>query len=65
MKSLLIRKILPYAVVFLGVAYGLWPVDIIPDIPLAGWVDDAGVIGTALYIAVRLLSKKKSPPAEK
>lgn len=27
----------------LGVAYTLWPMDLIPDVPVIGWVDDVVV----------------------
>lgn len=60
MKPLLIKKFLPYLVIFLGIAYGIWPLDIIPDVPLIGWFDDLGIIGLALYIAVKLFSNKKA-----
>ncbi len=60
MKPLLIKKFLPYLVIFLGIAYGVWPLDIIPDVPLIGWFDDLGIIGLALYIAVKLFSNKKA-----
>lgn len=56
------KKILVWLVIFLGVAYGLWPADIIPDVPIVGWVDDIGVIGTVVFIVFKLLSKKPQVP---
>lgn len=47
-------------VIFLGVAYGVWPLDIIPDIPIVGWFDDLGIIGMAIFIAIKLFSNKKN-----
>ena len=35
-------------------AYGISPVDIIPDVvPVVGWVDDVGVILSALAIILK------------
>jgi len=43
-----------------GFAYGVSPIDLIPDIlPLLGWSDDAVVILTALYIAWRYLRNRR------
>jgi uncharacterized membrane protein YkvA (DUF1232 family) len=36
-----------YILMGLSVLYGISPVDIIPDIPVVGWVDDFFVLGTA------------------
>lgn len=55
-----IRKILPYLIVSLGIIYGIWPMDIIPDVPIIGWIDDIGVIGTTILIALILYSKNKN-----
>ncbi len=60
MKTSIIKKFLPYLVIFLGVAYGVWPLDIIPDIPIVGWFDDLGIIGMAIFIAIKLFSNKKN-----
>lgn len=59
MKTVFIRKFLPYFVVSLGIIYGIWPMDAIPDIPIIGWIDDIGVIGTTILIALILYSKNK------
>ena len=59
MKNVLIRKFLPYIVVSLGVIYGIWPIDAIPDVPIVGWIDDIGVIGTTILIASILYFKNK------
>lgn len=60
MNKLLLKKLLPYILVFIGVAYGFWPLDAIPDIPIIGWLDDAGILGTAIIIAYKLWSKKEN-----
>jgi len=59
MKNVFGRKFLPYLIVSLGIVYGIWPIDIIPDVPIVGWIDDIGVIGTTIYIALILYSKNK------
>lgn len=59
MKTSPAKKSLPFIVLLLGVFYGLWPIDVIPDVPIIGWVDDIGVLGTAILIAIKLYSKNK------
>lgn len=61
MKNSSVRKLLPLIVLSLGVLYGLWPIDVIPDIPIIGWIDDIGVLGTSIIIAIKLYSKNKNP----
>jgi uncharacterized membrane protein YkvA (DUF1232 family) len=65
MNKILIRKFLPYIVIFLGIAYGIWPIDIIPDVPIVGWIDDVGVLGVAIYIALLIYLKNKNITKEK
>lgn len=60
MNTVLMRKYLPYFIVSLGIIYGIWPIDIIPDIPVIGWIDDIGVIGTTILIALILYFKNKN-----
>ena len=31
----------------LAIAYVVWPADLIPDVPVIGWLDDIGVMGLA------------------
>jgi uncharacterized membrane protein YkvA (DUF1232 family) len=59
MKSPLVRKLLPYFVILLGIIYGVWPVDILPDVPIIGWFDDLGVIGAAVLIAAKLFANRR------
>lgn len=58
MKNTFIRRFFPYLIVSLGIIYGIWPVDVIPDIPITGWIDDLGVIGTTIIIALVLYFRK-------
>lgn len=60
MNNASVRKFLPYLVLSFGVLYGLWPIDVIPDVPIVGWIDDVGVIGAAILIAIKLYSKNKT-----
>jgi len=60
MNSVLAKKILPYLIIFLGIAYGVWPVDVMPDIPIVGWIDDLGIIGLAILLAVKLFSDERN-----
>lgn len=60
MDTVLIRKFLPYFIVFIGVIYCIWPIDLIPDVPIVGWVDDAGVIGTTILIALIFCFKNRN-----
>lgn len=65
MKPILIRKLIPYIILAFGVSYGVWPVDAIPDVPVIGWLDDLGVIGTAIFFALRFYSKNKKQKENK
>lgn len=42
----------PWLVLLLAAVYDVAPVDLIPDVPLLGWADDAGVTGLAVLLAV-------------
>jgi uncharacterized membrane protein YkvA (DUF1232 family) len=59
METQFIRKFLPYILIALGFVYGIFPLDLIPDIPVVGWVDDIGVMGTTIMIAVILLLRNQ------
>lgn len=53
------QKFIPYLIVSLGIIYGIWPMDVIPDVPLIGWIDDIGVIGTTILMALIFYFKNK------
>jgi uncharacterized membrane protein YkvA (DUF1232 family) len=41
-----------------GVAYVVWPLDVIPDvIPVLGWLDDVGVLSVVTWFVVREIRK--------
>ena len=45
------RRIAPFVLFGLAVTYVFSPIDIIPDIPVVGWVDDGVILSTAtLYV---------------
>lgn len=57
------RRSTPWGSIFaivVAILYGASPVDLIPDIiPLLGFVDDAGVVGILLVIALRLYLRRR------
>lgn len=60
MKLGITRKFVPLILILLGISYGLWPIDIIPDVPIIGWIDDLGVMGALLFWAIKISLKKSS-----
>lgn len=44
----------PKALTGLALLYVLWPADLVPDIPIIGWLDDAGIV----FLAGLYLSRK-------
>jgi len=41
------RSALGKLVAFAALAYAIAPVDLVPDVPIVGWLDDLGVMGLA------------------
>lgn len=37
--------------------YVVWPADLIPDVPVIGWLDDLGVMGLATAYLTRVISR--------
>lgn len=50
--------------VLLAVAYVVWPADLIPDVPIVGWLDDLGVVTLAAAWLGRVASRYRDEPAE-
>lgn len=48
--------------VLLAVAYVVWPVDLIPDVPVVGWLDDLGVASVAAAWLARVASRYRELP---
>ncbi len=43
--------------VLAAVFYVVWPADLIPDVPVIGWLDDLGVMGLATAYLSRVLAR--------
>lgn len=50
-------------VIFLAMIYVVCPIDLIPDVPLIGWLDDLGVMGLATAWLARVVSRYRAPEA--
>ncbi len=52
-------------VVFAAVAYAIIPIDLIPDVPIVGWLDDIGVMTLAMAWLTRVAHRYQvaEPPA--
>lgn len=48
--------------VLLAVAYVVWPADLIPDVPLVGWLDDIGVASLAAAWLGRVAARYRNEP---
>jgi uncharacterized membrane protein YkvA (DUF1232 family) len=40
--------------------YVVWPADLIPDVPVIGWLDDIGVMGLATAYLSRVIGKYRA-----
>ncbi len=49
--------------VFLAAAYVVWPADLVPDVPLIGWLDDLGVASLAAAWLGRVSGRYRTPDA--
>jgi uncharacterized membrane protein YkvA (DUF1232 family) len=45
-----------------AVFYVIWPADLIPDVPVIGWLDDIGVMGLATAYLARTISRYRLDP---
>ena len=45
-----------------AVVYVIVPVDLIPDVPIVGWLDDLGVMGIATAWLSRVLGRYRELP---
>jgi uncharacterized membrane protein YkvA (DUF1232 family) len=43
--------------VLAAVFYVVWPADLIPDVPVIGWLDDIGVMGLATAYLSRVIGR--------
>jgi len=58
-KASIFGKLFVLAAVF----YVIWPMDLIPDVPIVGWLDDLGVLGIASAWLLRRLAPYREAPA--
>lgn len=49
--------------VLLAVVYVVCPVDLIPDVPIVGWLDDLGVASLAMAYLARTVARYRHDPA--
>jgi uncharacterized membrane protein YkvA (DUF1232 family) len=56
------RSVLGKLVAFAAVAYGIAPIDLIPDVPFVGWLDDIGVMGLATTWLMHAVSRYREAP---
>ena len=50
--------------VLAAVFYVVWPADLIPDVPVIGWLDDIGVMGLATAYLSRVIGKYRRETGE-
>lgn len=46
--------------VLAAVFYVVWPADLIPDVPVIGWLDDLGVMGLATAYLSRVIARYRA-----
>ena len=48
-------------IALVAIAYAVWPIDLIPDVPIVGWLDDLGVMGLATAWLLRVVARYRTP----
>lgn len=54
----------PKAAVVAAVLYMIWPADLLPDVPLLGWLDDVGLGSVVLWYIFRAVDREKNHPSK-
>lgn len=54
-------SVLGKLVIFAALIYAVVPVDLIPDVPIIGWLDDLGVMGLATAWLARVVARYRLP----
>ena len=54
-------SVLGKLVIFVALVYAIVPVDLIPDVPVIGWLDDLGVMGLASAWLARVVARYRLP----
>jgi uncharacterized membrane protein YkvA (DUF1232 family) len=44
--------------------YVVWPADLIPDVPVVGWLDDLGVMTVAMAFLARTVGRYREIPED-
>jgi uncharacterized membrane protein YkvA (DUF1232 family) len=57
-------SILGKLVALLAVVYVIVPVDLVPDVPVVGWLDDIGVMGLATAWLARVVARYRASEEE-
>lgn len=47
--------------VFAALAYVISPVDLVPDVPVVGWLDDMGVMSLAVAFMWKIVGRYREP----
>ena len=55
-------SILGKLVAFAALIYAVWPLDLIPDVPFVGWLDDIGIMGLATAWLMRSVARYRELP---
>jgi uncharacterized membrane protein YkvA (DUF1232 family) len=48
-------------IALVAIVYVVCPIDLIPDVPVVGWLDDLGVMGLATAWLVRVVARYRAP----
>lgn len=48
-------------IALVAIVYVVCPIDLIPDVPLVGWLDDLGVMGLATAWLIRVVARYQTP----
>jgi uncharacterized membrane protein YkvA (DUF1232 family) len=48
-------------IALVAIVYVVVPVDLIPDVPIVGWIDDLGVMGLATAWLLRVVARYRTP----
>lgn len=57
-------SVLGKLVIFAALIYAIVPVDLVPDVPVIGWLDDLGVMGLASAWLGRVVARYRMPPID-
>lgn len=57
-------SVLGKLVAFFALIYAIVPLDLIPDVPIVGWIDDLGVMGVSTWWLLRMVARYRTPDDE-